>query len=580
VLPSAPFNTPGLASLLSGISPGRLNAIANAFLSEAPIGEKVRLVEEALREGGRAWRRDIGAWITGIVPVDFLVPDAAARWRPLVEDALQFTFARLSGHRLAAKIVEQMELPPGTGPERRLIQLISKMPGLQKMGQVLARNRRLAPSLRAALTELENGMSDVQPEEIHAIIRQQLDSRLKEHAVELEPSILAEASVSAVVRFSWRSPNRERERGVFKVLKPHVPACFAEDMTLLQELGRYLTSGQHGYDFAIQDIDEMLTEVRLLLEHELDFEREQATLAEALRTYRASLGIRVPRVIAPLCTAQITAMSEESGVKVTEAFPRSPIRRTRIAEQLIEALIAVPLFSGREVSMFHADPHAGNLLYDEPNRELIVLDWALAERLTLESRRQLVMLAVMMILQNPDGVLDAVHALRRRGAGTRRTAGKVIDRHVKKFFENMPEGHSPGVLDAMRLLDEIALHGVHFAAPLFLFRKSLFTLDGVLQDIAGSEVRMDYVITRHFLTRWAGSFGLFYSPLGIKDFLALEWNALLYPARSWQRQRLAQRPNGSGRASRGLTPSPKKRSPRPAKSPRRAQPRPRSPRAG
>ena len=126
----------------------------------------------------------------------------------------------------------------------------------------------------------------------------------------------------------------------------------------------------------------MITEVRLLLERELDFARRAgAPWRRRRRTYRSTIGIRVPRVIPELCTAEITAMSEESGVKVTDAFPRSPIRRARIAEQLIEALIAVPLFSGKDPSVFHADPHAGNLLYDEPNRELVVLDWALAERL-------------------------------------------------------------------------------------------------------------------------------------------------------------------------------------------------------
>ena len=51
-----------------------------------------------------------------------------------------------------------------------------------------------------------------------------------------------------------------------------------EDMALLQKLGEFLTSRERGYDFAVRDIDEMLTEVRLLLERELDFTREQATL--------------------------------------------------------------------------------------------------------------------------------------------------------------------------------------------------------------------------------------------------------------------------------------------------------------
>ena len=517
--------------------------------------------------------------VSAFVPVEALVPEAAARWRPLVEDALRFIFSRFPAERISAKLAEQMALPLDTPPERRLIRLISRMPGLQKIGQVLARNRRIPPALRTALAELENGMSDTTADEIQAIIRDRLGDRLERYAVRMDDCILSEASVSAVIRFTWRNPDRERERSVFKVLKPYVPACFAEDMRVLQELGEYLTSKERGYGFAVREVNEMITEVRLLLERELDFAREQATLAEAARTYRSTIGIRVPRVIPELCTGEITAMSEESGVKVTDAVPHSPIRRARIAEQLIEALVAVPLFSGKDPSVFHADPHAGNLLYDEANRELVILDWALAERLSLSSRRHLMLLAIMMALRNREGVRAAICGLRREERGGRKQSSRVIDRSVDRFFDHLPADASPGVLDSMRLMDEMALHGVHFAPALFLFRKSLFTLDGVLQDVAGSDVRMDQAMTRHFLTRWAASFGLFYSPLGMKDLLSVEWNALLYPVRSLK-QSLGWGAIDSGRASRDSTPSPKKRSRPPAKSRQPAPRRPRSPRAG
>ena len=536
-------------------------------LSGAPTDGKIRLIRELLESpAGQAWRGEAGAWVTGLAPVESLVPDSARQWRPLVADALQFFFSRLSDARLAVKIAGQIEMPPDTPPEQRLLLLISKMPGLQKIGQVLARNRRLAPALRRELTRLENGMSDVSAEEVRGRIEAELGGRLAEYQVEFDAGILSEASVSAVMRFTWNNPNRERERGVFKVLKPYVPDCFAEDMALLQALGNYLAAGGREYGFALRDIDEMITEVRLLLDHELDFTREQATLAEAARTYRSTLGVRVPRVIPPLSTPRITAMTEETGVKVTDAFRHSPIRRSRIAGQIVEALIAVPLFSGRKASTFHADPHAGNLLYDEPNRELIVLDWALAESLSLEARRLLVMLAVMTVLQNPDGVREAVRGLRRAGPGGR-AAGRIIDRAVDGFFAALPPGRTPGVLDAMHLLDEIALQGIHFDAPLFLFRKSLLTLDSVLEDVAGEEVRMDVVMVRHFLTRWAASLGLLYAPLGLADFLRLEWGALRFAVRR------AQAAMGSGERQRAVTPDQRTRAPRPAKS-RRTEPLP------
>jgi predicted unusual protein kinase regulating ubiquinone biosynthesis (AarF/ABC1/UbiB family) len=232
-------------------------------------------------------------------------------------------------------------------------------------------------------------------------------------------------------------------------------------------------------------------------------------------------------------------MTEETGVKVTEACRQSPVRRSRIAEQVIEAMIAVPLFSRHDPSVIHADPHAGNLLYDEPNRELVVLDWALAEYLSLESRRHLAMLALMMNLRNPHGVREAISALKHRPRHASRTAPpahtrRLIDRSVSRFFSRLPAGRSPGTLDAMMLLDEIAMEGVHFPPALFLFRKVVFTLDGVLHDIAGSEVHMDSVITREFLTRWLSSFGLFHSPLALRDLAsvgsALASYDFLFPA--------------------------------------------------
>src|SRR5262249_27433400 len=153
--------------------------------------------------------------------------------------------------------------------------------------------------------------------------------RLDRYRVTLAPRILSEASISAVLRFGWNEPGRERQDGVFKVLKPYIPACFAEDLKLLQQLGESIAGDERRYGFAVREVKETLDEVRLLLQHELDFDRERAALSEAARMYRSSFGIRVPRLIRPLCAEGITAMSAEAGVKVTEACRRSPIRRER-----------------------------------------------------------------------------------------------------------------------------------------------------------------------------------------------------------------------------------------------------------
>ncbi len=208
------------------------------------------------------------------------------------------------------------------------------------------------------------------------------DREIEKYAVEIAPSILSEASVSAVVRFTWRDPESgQRERGVFKVLKPHIPEYFAEDMDYLQGLAQYFADRHHNYGFPANLLPDTFKKVRRLLKHEVNFPREQKTLIEAWNLYRSMKGVRVPRLIRPLCTSRITAMTEERGIKVTNAAARLPAaRRRKVAEQLIEALIAVPLLASQEDAIFHGDPHAGNLLYDNRTGELTIIDWALRER--------------------------------------------------------------------------------------------------------------------------------------------------------------------------------------------------------
>jgi len=523
-------------SLPSGL-PAEISPILDACLGGDPAEVRIQRVESILAgEGGESVRAALGSWIAQMVSIDSLVPETYCQWRPLVRDSIQFLFSNLSPERLAAKIVEQVDLPLDEPPARRLLELIARMPAIQKLGQILARHQRLDPSVRKALSELENGMRDASPKSIRAIIAKELGPRLRKYAVRVDRAIFSEASVSAVIRFTYcvsggREPGaKPREHGVFKVIKPHVRDYFTEDLTLLHQLSDFLAKSQE-YGFATRHVAEMVSEVRLLLEHELDFEREQATLLEAARTYRNNAVVRVPRLVAALCTPEIIAMSEVPGIKVTEAFQQRPYWRRLVAEQLVEALVTVPLLSRESSVLFHADPHAGNLLYDERDGKIGILDWALAARLSRDLRRRLALLVIMTVLRNSGGVKDALVKLASPGERRDKEKVRLIEEHVDRFFKELPYNRFAGSLDAMLLLDEIALAGVRFPANLAMFQKALFTLDGVLHDIAGSEVSVSYLIVRDFVIRLLVSFGLDHPPLSVCDLMAVERSGLLYPSR-------------------------------------------------
>jgi ubiquinone biosynthesis protein len=531
-----------IAAALSQLPPQQLRATLASYLPQgATAAEKIQAIENGLRSPlGQSIRDAMARWIVDeIVPVEKLVPKQYLNWRAPVRDSMMFVVARLSPERLAPKLLEQIELPFDTPAETRLLRLIAKVPGLQKLGQVIARNQHLHPALRKALSRLENGIRDVQPEDIRSIVLKALGTKAKRYQVEVSTHILKEASVSAVIRFSWKNPQTGlRERGVFKVLKPHIPAYFSEDMDYLQGLAEHFGDRHHTYGFPAHLIPDTFKKVRRLLRHEVNFRREQKTLLEAAALYRSYPAVRIPKVIQPLCTNAITALTEERGIKVTNAVLRlSAGARRKVAEQLVEALIAVPLLSSSANAVFHGDPHAGNLLYHSRSGELVILDWALRERLNREQRRHLALLFLMVTLRDPPGVFHEIMALAQNRPRGGLRASVTIRQVITEFLDRIPTSSLPSVADAMRLLESVAMAGVKFPASLIMLSKVMFTLEGLLGDLIGADSAVGITVARHIAMHWLRHRSEFRLPLVKRDWITLQCSALLLVSRlgiQWQ----------------------------------------------
>jgi ubiquinone biosynthesis protein len=518
-------------------APDQLRAALENFLPKGSASERIGAIETALRSPlGQSLREAMARWIVDeIVPAESLVPKSYLKWRAPVREAMMYVVAHLSAERLAPKLLEQIELPVDTTTDARLLRLIAKVPGLQKLGQVIARNRHLRPALRAALAKLENGIRDVKPEDIRAVVDRALGPQLKKFEVTVAAGLLSEASVSAVVRFTWKNPESgRRERGVFKILKPYIAEYFAEDMNYLQGLAQYFGDRHHTYGFEANLIQDTFRKVQRLLRHEVNFSREQKTLLEAWTLYRNIPGVCVPRVIKPLCTPTVTALTEEPGTKVTNAAARLPgSGRRKLAEQMVEALIAIPLFAATPNAVFHGDPHAGNLLYNNRTRELTIIDWALRERLDREQRRHLALLFLMVSLRDPVGTFQEIAALSQHHIRMTSPRGRMLRALTTEFLDELPVSRLTSGADAMRLLERVAIKGIRFPSPLIMLSKVMFTLEGILNDIEGSDTGMGFALARQLARHWLSNRSAFRSPLMTRDWLTVQCSALLYPGRLW-----------------------------------------------
>src|SRR5574338_239191 len=292
-----------------------------------------------------------------------LVPAQYAAWRPLVAGGLRFFLENLPARRLSAIVAEQLTLP-AAGVAERVTALLRHCPTLHKLGQVVARDHRLAPELRRQLQALESLPATTPMAGIRRVIRRELGTSAE---LRIAPEALAEGSVAVAVPFAWER-GTERGEGVFKVLKPGVAQRLAEDLEIWGRLAGFLEECSVELGLPELGYGEVLASVGRLLENEIRLEGEQAHMAAARRS--ASPGVLVPALL-PWCTPRLTAMERVHGVPVTEAAGLDATARRRLATTLLEALLARPFLAPAERVPFHADAHAGNLFLADDGRRAV-----------------------------------------------------------------------------------------------------------------------------------------------------------------------------------------------------------------
>ena len=427
------------------------------------------------------------------------IPETVAHYRALVCDGLEYYLSQVSRPRLLGLVLAQIRMDPDAAPEARLLELAKRFPTLHKLGQVIARHPHLDPIVKRWLIQLENGRYGTPAAGLVARIRSQVRQSPEPSAVRLVPTVLSEASVGAVLRFDWYPPDRPAPiRGVFKLLKPGIRRHVIEELDLLEKTAAFIEANRALYPLARLRFLEIFQDVREMLIKEIDLGAEQRHLDEAVRFYAGVSSIRIPRRL-PFGGPAMTAMQYLTGPKITDAA-LSPAQRRRCAGLLFEALVCRPLFSERESALFHGDPHAGNILalgdlaFGSP--AIGLLDWSLAGHLKKSDRIKTVQVIQAIVRSDLDGICDGVRDLVGQRSSGDHDQRHRLRRRVAAWLQSDGCAHAPLVKKCFGLMAELAYEGYAFPADLMLFRKAIFTLEGVLLDL-WPEFDMDTVVMGH-----------------------------------------------------------------------------------
>ncbi len=343
-----------------------------------------------------------------------------------------------------------------------------------KFGQIAStRSDLLAPPVVDELARLRADVRPIPSDEVRPLVEAELGRPVEEVFASFEFEPLASASIGQVHRATLSSG----EAVVVKVQRPGLDELLRRDATVLRLAARIAERRvPAASDFGLRQLaEELITG----MDHELDYLRE-AAMSDRLRdTMRhddpADDVVRVPDVFHELSSDRLLVMEEAPGRPIDAegavAASGAP------AHLLAEALLSCFLEQVLRGSVFHADPHPGNLMIDQWGR-LWLLDFGAVGLLDSSTRRALEDMAIGMTTDEPMVVARAV----RRLAGAEATADlRALETDVGRLMVESSGGFDPALIH--RVLTVMARHGLRVPASMTSLSRALLTLDGTLRVI-------------------------------------------------------------------------------------------------
>jgi ubiquinone biosynthesis protein len=267
-----------------------------------------------------------------------------------------------------------------------------------KLGQLLSSRPDLLPDVYIEeLSGLVDEVASVPFAEIEAIVREDLGPGV---FARIDPEPLATASIAQTHR-ALLETGREV---VLKVRRPGVVEQVELDLAVLRSTAS-LVAG-HSETARLLQIEALADELELHLRAELDFFEEAHNTELIARLVGEYELLVVPDVIRPHVTERVLTLGYIEGRKPGADHGLAPAVAEELARQFFRAYVHQIVIEG----VYHADPHAGNVLLTADGR-LALLDFGLLGRLDDDTRRGLSLLLLALAQNRADDVSDLILSL-------------------------------------------------------------------------------------------------------------------------------------------------------------------------
>ena len=322
---------------------------------------------------------------------------------------------------------------------RVLNTFISLGPVYIKLGQWLSSRADILP--KPYMEELAKLQDDVPPapfEKIKPIIENELGP-ITEKFDSLDQNALSGASLGQVYRAKIRN-----QEVVIKVKRPGIEKVVEQDLKVLKKI----------LPIALKFVDPnlrfsargMLTQFIETIHEEMDYTQESSNLKKIKKNIAHHKNVIVPSVYDDYSTKSVLTMEYVPGIKITniEALDAKGIDRKKLVIDVHKVFFTMLLRN----SIFHADPHPGNISVADDG-SLILYDYGMVGRIDESTRLRLVRLYLALIEKDPSRTVNAMDDL---GMLTPDYNRKVIEKAIELSIRAM-HGQKPDEMEVEALLE-------------------------------------------------------------------------------------------------------------------------------
>lgn len=270
-----------------------------------------------------------------------------------------------------------------------------------KLGQWLSSRADILP--HPYLEELARLQDDVPAapfEQAKPIIENDI-GKIGEKFESIDPNPISGASLGQVYRGSVSGRDV-----VVKVKRPGIDKVVEEDLKVLKKiLPLALRFVDPNLRFSAKS---MLAQFIETIREELDYTRELDNLNTIKQDMEKSSHIVIPTAYDEYSSENVLTMEYLPGIKITDikALDEKGIDRQRLVVDIHKVFFTMLL----RHSVFHADPHPGNISVTHDGR-LILYDYGMVGRLDNETRLRLVRLYLALVEKDPPRTVNTMNEL-------------------------------------------------------------------------------------------------------------------------------------------------------------------------